>query len=277
VMDTLMDKAEFQAAAQNNGFPVPLAVVLQNRADLKAVCSLRFPCILKPVSKSTEYDLRFKKAYKVANAEDVNKLYTEMEDTGAMILQEWIEGGDDSIYFCLQFRGQSQIPIASFVGRKVRSWPPQVGGTASCVPAPEEAPLLESLTNRFFSEIGFYGMGSMEYKKDTITGKFVMVEPTVGRTDFQEELATLNGVNIPLAAYGYEANMQVTAITPAGQPAAWIVSQLNRWSSEARDKAPALPAGMRRYDAIGRLGDPLPWLHSMAERAKDRFFARESR
>ena len=41
----------------------------------------------------------------------------------------------------------------------------------------------------------------MEYKRDRRDEKFYMVEPTVGRTDYQEEIATLNGVNIPAAAY----------------------------------------------------------------------------
>jgi D-aspartate ligase len=41
----------------------------------------------------------------------------------------------------------------------------------------------------------------MEFKRDTRTGRFFMVEPTVGRTDYQEEVATLNGANISYAAY----------------------------------------------------------------------------
>ncbi len=44
-------------------------------------------------------------------------------------------------------------------------------------------------------------MGSMEYKRDRRDGRFHMIEPTVARTDFQEEVATLNGMNIPLASY----------------------------------------------------------------------------
>ena len=44
----------------------------------------------------------------------------------------------------------------------------------------------------------------MEFKRDARTGEFLMIEPTVGRVDWQEEVATLNGVNIPLAAYLHE-------------------------------------------------------------------------
>jgi len=62
-------------------------------------------------------------------------------------------------------------------------------------------------TKAFFDKTGFVGMCSMEYKQDQRTGKFFMIEPTVGRTDWQEEVASLNGVNIPLAAYRYELGL----------------------------------------------------------------------
>jgi D-aspartate ligase len=69
------------------------------------------------------------------------------------------------------------------------------------MPAPEHHAELEPLTSAFFDAVQFTGIGSMEFKRDARTGRMVMIEPTVGRTDWQEEIATLNGVNIPLAAY----------------------------------------------------------------------------
>ena len=43
-------------------------------------------------------------------------------------------------------------------------------------------------------------MGGIEFKRDGRTGEFLMIEPTVGRIDAQEEVATLHDANIPLAA-----------------------------------------------------------------------------
>src|SRR5207302_11116288 len=126
-------------------------------------------------------------------------------------VQQWIEGEDSEVFFCLQYRNLAGA-VASFAGRKLCQWPPFVGGTASCVPAPErESAELKRLTDSFFFAVGFIGMGSMEYKRDRRDGLFYMVEPTVGRTDYQEEIATLNGVNIPFAAFQTELGMQVTA------------------------------------------------------------------
>ena len=218
LMQTLMDKATFQAAAEQHGFPVPRAIVLRGPDDLATAHALHYPGIMKPLVKSAAYDRRFKKAYKVASAQEVDALYREVKGFAVMILQEWIEGGDGAIYFCLQFRSRDQKPVASFTGRKLRSWPPRVGGTASCVPAPEEASQLHTLTDAFFSQMGYYGMGGMEYKKDARTGRFLMIEPTVGRTDFQAEVATLNGINIPLAAYTYEIGSRTNELVLTRRP-----------------------------------------------------------
>jgi D-aspartate ligase len=274
VMETLMDKARFQATAEEAGFPVPRAVILRSQADLDAARALQYPGVLKPIIKSSEYDLRFKKAYQVEKFDEVERLHRDIKNYAVMILQEWIDGGDDAIYFCLQFRSREQIPVASFAGRKLRSWPPRVGGTASCVPAIEESAALESLTDAFFARIGFFGIGSMEFKKDARTGRFMMIEPTVGRTDFQEEVATLNGVNIPLAAYRYEAGERPDMPCTSTGRAAWAVSPEDRWSAEMQNATPSMPKGVRRYDAVARLNDPLPWLYSMAERLRERMAPR---
>jgi hypothetical protein len=55
-----------------------------------------------------------------------------------------------------------------------------------------------------FQESGF---GGIEYKRDARDGRFLIIEPTVGRTDWQEEVATLAGVNIPLMACRHELGL----------------------------------------------------------------------
>jgi hypothetical protein len=69
--------------------------------------------------------------------------------------------------------------------------------------------MVESLTDAFFRRVSFVGMGGIEFKRDPRTGEFLMIEPTAGRIDAQEEVATLHGANIPVAAYSYEAGLTV--------------------------------------------------------------------
>jgi len=98
----------------------------------------------------------------------------------------------------------------------------------------------------------------------------LMIEPTVGRTDFQEEVAALNGVNIPYAAYCGELGRRLKEAVSAAPPAAWAVGRIDRWSAERQATARHFPRGLRRYDALWRLSDPMPWWHAQAERVTAR-------
>ena len=56
-----------------------------------------------------------------------------------LMVQEWIKGPDTELYFCLQYRGAGGT-VASFTGRKLSIWPPDVGTTASCIAARKRMP-----------------------------------------------------------------------------------------------------------------------------------------
>lgn len=268
----LMHKQGFQELAEAMAAPVPRTVRLQSSQDLPLVRALNYPCVLKPSEKSYEYGARFKKAYKVASADEVDTLYREIEPVLAdMVVQEWIEGGDGDIYFCLQYIGGQGEVVSSFAGRKIRSWPPRIGGTASCTAAWEHAQELSDTTAAFFRQVGFSGMGSMEYKRDARDGRFCMVEPTVARTDFQEEVATLNGCNVPLAAYCHELGLPAPAVSPSDPPRIWRESRIDRWSQQDSGDPPDVASSSHRVvDAYWRWNDPLPWVDHVGSRLLER-------
>ena len=268
----LMHKQGFYDLAEPIRAPVPRTVRLQGLQDLDKVAVLKFPCVLKPSGKSYEYGARFKKAYKVGSVHEVEALYREIYPVLAdMVVQEWIEGRDSEIYFCLQYIGRDSELVGSFAGRKIRSWPPRIGGTASCTAAWEHAAELAEITSTFFRQVGFSGMGSMEYKRDERDGRFYMVEPTVGRTDFQEEVATVNGCNLPLAAYRYEMGLPMPAVVPAQPPLVWRDAQADRWSAqESGDGVDKASCAHAVVDAYRRWNDPVPWIDHMRTRVLQR-------
>jgi len=259
----LMHKQGFQQLAEEVAAPVPRTVQLESPGDLPKVASLKFPCVFKPSNKNYEYGARFKKAYKVNSVEEVERLYAEIAPVQPdMVVQEWIEGPDSEIYFCLQYVGEDGKPVASFSGRKIRSWPPRIGGTASCTAAWEHEAELREMTATFFRQVGFTGMGSMEYKRDTRDGKFYMVEPTVARTDFQEEVATVNGVNLPYAAYCYELGLEPAPVARAEKIVMWRDPVPDRWSfEEGGREVDTASASHQVCDAYWRWNDPRPWAH----------------
>jgi D-aspartate ligase len=266
----LMQKQGFSELAAIHAAPVPQTVRIESPADLAQLGRLKFPCILKPNRKDYAYGARFQKAYKVASIGEAAALYAQIRPILAdMVIQEWIEGDDSEIYFCLQYIGTDGAPTASFAGRKIRSWPPRIGGTASCTEAWEYQQELTEATSRFFRDVGFTGMGSMEYKRDVRDGKFYMIEPTVARTDFQQEVATLNGVNIPLLAYRYEMGLPAAPATQRPAPRVWRDPQSDRWSFEEGGRiADQRSRGHKISSAYWRCSDPLPWIDFIAERIR---------
>ena len=270
----LMHKQGFQEFAEAYHAPVPHTLQLRSPYDLGQATTMRYPCVLKPAYKHYGYGAKFKKAYVVETVNEVERLYKEIAPTLAdLVLQEWIEGGDHDIYFCLQYVGEKGVTIASFTGRKIRAWPPKIGGTASCTAAWDMAAELTAATARFFSEVGFTGMGSMEYKRDPRDGRFYMVEPTVARTDFQEEVATLNGINLPLVAYRHELGLEPPRQHKKTPARIWREPVTDRWSLREQGPAPAgVAAGAQVCDAYFRLDDPLPALDLIGRRLKSRLF-----
>lgn len=269
----LMHKQGFSDLAESISAPVPRTVRLQSLQDLPKVSGLNYPCVLKPSEKSYEYGARFKKAYKVSSPDEVATLYREIFPIlNDMVVQEWIEGLDSDIYFCLQYIGHGGELVASFPGRKIRSWPPRIGGTASCTAAWEYEKDLTALTADFFRQVGFSGMGSMEYKRDVRDGRFYMVEPTVGRTDFQEEVATVNGVNLPFFAYCHELELPAPRLKPINKPRIWRDSQIDRWSMEESDVNDVnIFQKHKVVDAYWRWHDPRPWFDNFSDRLVNAF------
>lgn len=280
VVDALLHKQGFQRLAEQLGSPIPPLVHIRAPADLPALENLHYPAVVKPGERHSEYGHQFKKAYRVESAGEaaslLRRILMVMQD---VVVQEWIEGPDSNIYFCLQYLGRQGQVVASFTGRKIRSWPPQVGGTASCTVAAEVHHELSQLTERFFRDAGVVGMAGMEYKRDARTQEFRMVEPTIGRTDYQEEVATLNGVNLPHAAYCSELDLPFPAPVVNRQPIVWRVRSEDARSAQMQNQRPeqGVPRGGRVVDALARWNDPLPSLVQNLRRIQRAVRVRTSR
>jgi predicted ATP-grasp superfamily ATP-dependent carboligase len=218
---------------------------------------------VKPDGRSPAYENSFNKAYRIESQAEARSLCERVLDTvGEVIVQEWIEGSNDSIYFSLCYMGQL-APVA-FTGRKGRSWPPQVGLTASCWSAPEVAEELEDMTIRFFQSVGITnGFASMEYKREQRDGRFLMVEPTVGRVDGQVEISALCGVNLCHVAYCEAAGLPRPPLKPDSTHV-WRTGLTDFLSAQILGTSCPYPPGHRIHDAYWRWYDPAPALLQFA-------------
>jgi len=271
----LHDKARFHENAIAHGWPVPNSVVVRSPADLAKMALLRLPIILKPADK---------RHFHAGSASRLITADTHLEalaagekllaQAGTIVVQEIIEGPDDNIHFCLFYRGRNGEMLGLFTGRKLAATPPGTGSTTYCIAAPNEE--LERTTRAFLDQVNYSGFGSVEYKLDRRTGRFLIIEPTVGRTDWQEEAATVAGVNIPLIACRHELGLQPLPIGPVDDGLVWQAS----WIERIRTGSKPIPPRSTIVDGYWRFDDPMPALVHygfraagwMASRLRRRFF-----
>jgi D-aspartate ligase len=219
---TLMSKDRFQQVAEHEGWPVPRTWQVETEQELESVIAdLPFPCILKPRVKNSAFRKHApKKAFVLKGSSELRNTYREVAQwEQEVVIQEYVGGGDDRVAFCLGYWDQNHQPLITFCGRKLRQWPIQCGNTSVCEPAPELwRARIEPLAISIFAKLGFFGLGSIEFKMRPETEEPVIMEPTVGRTNFQNEVAVINGFNIPAVAYAHGAGLPHPQPRPAPAP-----------------------------------------------------------
>jgi D-aspartate ligase len=263
LLETLMHKERFARLAEQTGLRIPGTVNVREPGDIETALALTPPLVVKPALHAPQYERLYRKAYLVDDPGQARQLIERILDVlPDVIVQEWIPGNDSDIYFCLQHLSSEGRLECSFVGRKIRSWPPNVGGTASCTSAPEHVVKLTEATASFFKRVGMSGLASMEYKRHAATGEFVAIEPTVGRSDYQEEVATLNGINLPYAYYLGALGRATEFVSGRDRRAIWRDGDADRQSSQTVGQSvQGWPlAHGRVYDALWRSSDPGPSL-----------------
>ena len=271
VVRTLMYKANFANYAQTNGYPIPRTAVIDRATNPKACLSeWKFPCLLKPDNKTANWTqhTRGTKVLRIRNEDQLLKTIDQvLQWVDRLVIQEWIPGGDSNVYFCLMYFDDSSEPRATFVGRKIRQWLPEIGSTASAERHFNSTVLEESL--RLFKAVRYKGLGSVEFKLDPEDRRFKITEPTVGRPNLQSYVAVANGINIPYVAY---CNLIGKSVTLLDQPDRDVAV---KWVNEWREYHSALfylqqgrlslkdwirsLRGPRTY-ALFSLSDPLPFL-----------------
>ncbi len=259
VVRTLASKTLFQALAEGAGFEVPRAVCVASTADFAKLAALEPPLITKPGDKTLVLKGLVGRAVRSETLAEARQTCVEMlAHVPEVIVQEWIDGPDSELFFTLFACDREGRLLATFHGRKLLCDPPDVGTTAICRAAPELTTELLALTERFISLVPYRGLGSLEFKRDCKRNRLIIIEPTVGRTDWQSEIATLCGVNLPLRLYLAELRY----VTPPLNELAHRIG----WRSSAGYRTPP-GSGIRTIDGFFRWSDPGPALyHYLHER-----------
>jgi len=202
VVESLMDKLRFCAVAQEKGFPIPATYILYNRRDAEAAAErIPFPCILKPPIKTSRWEQNAKtKVYKIMSADELLSTYDRASRWAPLLMaQEWIVGKDDDLYSCNVYFDASSKPLVTFVAKKLRQWPPEVGTSSLGVECRNDLILQETL--RVFSGMRFRGLGYLEMKRDRRTGRYFIIEPNIGRPTGRSAICEAGGVELLYTMY----------------------------------------------------------------------------
>jgi D-aspartate ligase len=275
-VELMMSKTRFLELAQKEDWPMPVTVKVDNLEELHACLdTVPYPCILKPAIKNSEFRRNSpSKAFRISSEEELLKCYkTVAQWEPSVVIQEWIKGGEERIAFCLAYYNRNSEPLAMFAGRKLRQFPVDCGNTVIAAPAPNEwRDRITELSKIIFEKVKYQGLGSIEYKMRE-DGTPVIIEPTVGRTDWQSEVAVINGVNIPTVAFFDTAGISNPPSLEKVAPHKLIDGRAHRrflFQSIRHGKLPlrqwfAERQGRKHY-MIWRTADPGPFLSATAGR-----------
>ena len=202
VVETLIDKIGFYTYAAQAGLPIPNTFFLHNREDAEqAAGQLNYPCILKPPIKSNEWERNTnKKVFKLANRAEFIECYQRCALWAEVLMvQDWIEGTDASLYSCNCYFNDQNQPLVTFIARKLRQWPPEVG--TSCLGEEVRNDEVLEASLRLFKGVNYHGLGYVEMKRDERTGKHYIIEPNIGRPTGRSAIAEFSKIELLYTMY----------------------------------------------------------------------------
>lgn len=196
----LMNKETLQKLALEKGVAVPETVrVNEDNFDEKIETKIKFPCIVKPVDSPSFVSVFRKKLFKVHNLQELHHALDQAQSTGLeVIVQRIIPGFDDHMYTFDAYLNQNSKVTHWVTCQKFRQFPINFG--ASVYTGQKYVPELYDIGAKFLEEVGYKGFAEIEFKKDSETGEFYLIEINVRITNLNN-LLFKSGVNFPYITY----------------------------------------------------------------------------
>ena len=197
----LASKEEMYFQAKKCGVPVPEACFPHTYGDVEEyVKDAVFPVVLKEIFRGGS-PRTGKRMFIAKTKEELLRLYRLCEDPSNpnFMLQEYIPGGDDSIWMFNGYFDAKSDCLFGVTGKKIRQSPVHTGVTSLGVCL--RNPTVDELTKGFMKRIGYKGILDIGYRYDARDGKYKVldVNPRIGST-FRLFVGN-NGLDVARAEY----------------------------------------------------------------------------
>jgi predicted ATP-grasp superfamily ATP-dependent carboligase len=177
------------------------------------------------------------KGYVVDNGEQFLAVYDRVSMWVPVLLaQQWVRGGEDGLFSCNAYFDAQGQALVTFVARKVRQWPPEIGTSASGEECRNDEVL--DATLQLFGGVRFHGLAYLEMKRDVHSGRLLIIEPNVGRPTGRSAIAEAGGVELVYTAYCDAAGLAL----PAAREQRYVGT---KWLDLRRDAQAAVVANRR--------------------------------
>jgi D-aspartate ligase len=224
---SLSDKKQMYNLARRNRIPTPETMFPISRQDvLKFLDRALFPIVLKGVDGDRLWRRTGKKLFLVSNERELLETYDAAEDPKSpnLVIQEYIPGGDDTVWMFNGYFDRKSECLVEFTGKKIRQCPVHTGSTSLGICLVNEE--LANTTKRFMKSIGYLGMVDVDYRYDVRdnTFKILDVNPRIGAT-FRLFVGS-NGMDVARALY-LDLTGQPVPSGAAVPGRKWIVEDLD--------------------------------------------------
>jgi predicted ATP-grasp superfamily ATP-dependent carboligase len=219
----LCSKKEMHFLARNAGIPTPDAAFPQSRAELlEYLETAKFPIMLKGVFGKNLEAVTGKRMFKVKTREELLAVYDKAEDPMQpnLMLQEYIPGGDDTVWMFNGYFDAQGTCLLGMTGKKIRQYPAYTGLTSLGICLRNE--VVDRQTRAFMKALRYRGILDIGYRYDARDGQYKVldVNPRVGAT-FRLFTGD-NGMDVIRALYLDLTGQEVeSSPTPEGRK--WMV------------------------------------------------------
>ena len=181
----LCRKPELHALARRHGVPSPETLLPRSVQDAQIFADrVKFPLVLKASNGAGLDASAGRRMVIVRTREELIENYPSRKNPAEpdLMLQEYIPGGDDTIWMFNGYFDRKSECVAGFTGKKLRQYPIHTGATSLGISLHNQ--IVHELTTNFMNRLGYRGIIDIGYRYDARDGlyKLLDVNPRIGAT-----------------------------------------------------------------------------------------------